>query len=82
MGRGITYIAFRQALKSRRIISGISNVGHWGDNAAEGLFGKIDRERVYRRCYLTPEDAKADACDYINPIVQRRLDAKIKPLDS
>lgn len=86
MGQGITYIAFRQILKNRRIVSGICDVCNCGDNAAEGLFGKLNRERVYRRRYLTPEDARADASDYIerlhNPIIQRRRDAKIKPLDS
>lgn len=59
----------------------MSDVGHCGDNgAAEGFFGKLKRERVYRRRYPTLSEARADAFDCVecfhNPIIQRRLDAQ------
>lgn len=58
----------------------MSAVGHCGDNAAmESFFGMLKRERVYRRRYLTLDDARADGFDYIerfhNPRMRRRLDA-------
>ena len=57
----------------------MSDVGHCGDNAAaEGFFGMIKRERIYRRRYLSLTEACSDVFDYIerfhNPRMQRRLD--------
>ncbi|MCH6483625.1 IS3 family transposase [Pseudoxanthomonas sp. LH2527] len=59
----------------------MSDEGRCGDNAAaEGFFGKLKRERIYRRRYLTLAEARTDTFDYIerfhNPLIQRRLDAK------
>ena len=59
----------------------MSDVGHCGDNAAaEGFFGKLKRERVHRRRYLTLAAARTDVFDYIerfhNQPIQRRLDAQ------
>ena len=53
---------------------------------AEGFFGKLKRERVHRRRYLALAEARADVFGYIerfhNPIIQRRLDARVRPSDS
>jgi putative transposase len=80
-GTQFTRADYQQFLKDHHIISGMSAVGHCGDNAAmEGFFGVLKRERVYRRHYLTMSDARSDVCDYIerlhNPRMQRRLDVK------
>lgn len=80
-GTQFTSADYQQFLKDHHIISSMSAVGHCGDNAAmEGFFGKLKRERVNRRRYVTLADARADVFDYIerfhNPLIQRRLDAK------
>lgn len=56
----------------------MSAVGHCGDNAAcESFFGLLKRERVYRRDYRTPDEARSDVFDYIerfhNPRMRQRL---------
>lgn len=71
---------YQRFLKDHQIICSMSQVGHCGDNAAaEGFFGKLKRERINRRRYLTLASARSDVFDYIerfhNPLVQRRLDA-------
>lgn len=76
-----TSTEYQQFLKDHHIVSSMSDVGHCGDNApAEGFSGKLKRERVHRRRYLTLVDARADVFDYIerfhNPIIQRRLDVR------
>lgn len=80
-GTQFTSAEYQQFLKDHRITSSMSDVGHRGDNAAaEDFFGKLKRERVYRRRYLTLAEARADVFDYIeqfhNPLIQRRLGAK------
>lgn len=80
-GTQFTSAQYQQFLKDHNIVSSMSDVGHCGDNAAaEGFFGKLKRERVHRRRYLTLSAARADVFDYIerfhNPIIQRRLDVK------
>ena len=80
-GTQFTSAEYQQFLKDHHIISSMSDVGHCGDNAAaEGFFGKLKRERIHRRRYLTLDEARADVFDYIerfhNPIIQRRLDAQ------
>jgi putative transposase len=80
-GTQFTSAEYQQFLKDHHIISSMSDVGHCGDNAAaEGFFGKLKRERIHRRRYLTLTQARADVFDYIerfqNPIIQRRLDAQ------
>ena len=56
----------------------MSAVGSCADNAAcEGFFGMLKRERVYRRCYRSHAEARADIFDYIerfyNPNRRRRM---------
>jgi len=56
----------------------MSAVGSCADNAAaEGFFRMLERERVYRRWYLTRAEARTDVFDYIerfyNPRIRRRL---------
>ena len=80
-GTQFTSAEYQQFLKDHHIVSSMSDVGHCGDNAAvEGFFGKLKRERVHRRRYLTLSEACTDVFDYIerfhNPIIQRRLDAQ------
>ncbi len=80
-GTQFTSADYQQFLKDHHVLSSMSAVGHCGDNAAmEGFFGKLKRERVNRRRYLTLAEARADVFDYIerfhNQIIQRRLDAK------
>ena len=58
----------------------MSAVGSCADNAAaEGFFGLLKRERVYRRQYLTRAEARADVFDYIecfhNPRRKRKLES-------
>lgn len=79
-GTQFTSGEYQQFLKDHQIICSMSQVGHCGDNAAaEGFFGKLKRERINRRRYLTLAAARSDVFDYIerfhNPWVQRRLDA-------
>lgn len=80
-GTQFTSAEYQQFLKDHHIISSMSAVGHCADNAAvEGFFGKLKRERVHRRHYVTLAEARADVFDYIerfhNPIIQRRLDVQ------
>ena len=72
---------YQRFLADHHILSSMSAVGHCADNAAaEGFFGMIKRERIYRQRYLTLADARADVFDYIerfhNPRMQRRIDAR------
>ncbi len=80
-GTQFTSAEYQQFLKDHHIVSSMSGVGHCGDNAAaEGFFGKLKRERINRRRYVTLAEARTDVFDYIerfhNPLIQRRLDAK------
>jgi putative transposase len=80
-GTQFTSAEYQQFLADHHIISSMREVGHCGDNAAaEGFFGKLKRERVHRRRYLTLAEARSDVFDYIerfhNPLIQRRLDAR------
>jgi putative transposase len=80
-GTQFTSAEYQHFLKDHHIISSMSDVGHCEDNAAaEGFFGKLKRERVHRRRYLTLAEARTDVFDYIerfhNSLIQRRLDAK------
>lgn len=78
-GTQFTSGEYQRFLADHNIISSMSDVGHCGDNAAaEGFFGMIKRERIYRRRYISLTDARSDVFDYIerfhNPRMQRRLD--------
>jgi putative transposase len=75
LGRNAQYQRF---LRGHNLICSMSAAGSCADNAlAEGFFGMLKRERVNRRRYLTPAEARADVFDYIerfhNPRVRRRL---------
>jgi len=78
--RGSQYTSqkYQQFLEQKNLICSMSAVGHCGDNAAaEGFFGMLKRERVYRRNYRTHAEARLDIFDYIerfyNRIVRRRI---------
>lgn len=78
--RGSQYTSgrYQDFLKQKNLVCSMSAVGHCGDNAAaEGFFGMLKRERVYRRRYRTHEEARQDIFDYIerfyNRIVRRRI---------
>jgi putative transposase len=80
-GTQFTGAEYQQFLKDHRIVSSMSDVGHFGDNAAaEGFFVKPNRVRVYWRRHLTLAEARTDVFDCIerfhNPLIQRRLDTK------
>jgi putative transposase len=69
---------YQRFLRGHNLICSMSAVGSCADNAlAEGFFGMLKRERVNRRRYLTPAEARADVFDYIerfhNPRMRRRL---------
>lgn len=87
--RGTQYTSgdYQRMLKSNRLISSMSAVGHCGDNAAcEGFFGVLKRERVHHRKYRTRDEARADLFDYIerfhNPRMRRRLANQDKKFES
>lgn len=78
-GTQFTSADYQQFLTDHNLTCSMSAVGHCGDNAAaEGFFGLLKRERVNRRHYRTPAEARSDVFDYIerfhNPRMQRRLD--------
>ena len=61
-GTQFTNVEYQQFLKDHRIVSSMSDVGHCGERAAynaaaEGFFGNLKRERVYRRRHLTLAEA-------------------------
>ncbi|MCA9499133.1 MAG: IS3 family transposase [Nitrospirales bacterium] len=57
---------FQVFLKAHGIVSSMSGVGNWYDNAvAESFFGLLKRERVYRRRYQTRAKTRMDMFDYI-----------------
>lgn len=69
---------YQRFLKGHNLTCSMSEVGSCADNAAvEGFFGRLKRERVNRRRYLTRAEARADVFDYIerfhNPRKRRKL---------
>lgn len=57
------YLVFRQR---HGLVSSMSAVVSCADNAAaEGMFTRLERERVNRRSYPTRQEARADVFDYI-----------------
>lgn len=88
--RGAQYTSgdYQRLLRKNQLVSGMSAVGHCGDNAAcEGFFGILKRERVNYRRYRTRDEARSDLFDYIerfhNPRMRRRManqDKKLNPL--
>ena len=58
--------AFQRLLADHGIECSMSRRGDCWDNAAmESFFSTLKQERVYRRCYHTRDEAKADLFDYI-----------------
>lgn len=71
---------YQRFLRGHDIVCSMSAVGSCADNAAaEGFFGLLKRERVNRRHYRTPAEARTDIFDYIerfyNPRRRRELEA-------
>lgn len=69
---------YQRFLTSHNLICSMSAVGSCADNAAaEGFFGLLKRERVYRRQYRTLQEARTDIFDYIerfhNPRMKRKM---------
>ena len=78
-GTQFTSDEYQRFLKGHNLICSMSGVGSCADNAAvEGFFGRLKRERVNRRQYLSRPEARADVFDYIerfhNPLKRRRLE--------
>jgi putative transposase len=66
--QGSQYISeeFQRLLADHHILCSMSRRGDCWDNAAmESFFSTLKQERVYRRCYPTRDEAKADLFDYI-----------------
>ena len=77
-GTQFTSDEYQRFLKGHDLVCSMSAVGSCADNAAaEGFFGRLKRERVNRRRYLTRADARADIFDYIecfhNPRKRRQM---------
>ena len=71
--------AYQRFLKGHNLVCSTSAGGSCADHAAaEGFFGRLKRERVNRRRYLTRAEAQADSFDDIecfhNPRTRRRLE--------
>lgn len=69
---------YQRFLASHNLVCSMSAVGSCADNAAaEGFFGLLKRERVYRRQYRTLQEARTDVFDYIerfhNPRMKRKM---------
>ena len=76
-GTQFTSVAYQDYLKGNRLVSSMSAVGSCADNAAaEGFFGRLKRERVNRRRYVTRREAQNDVFDYIERVhnAERRSD--------
>lgn len=70
---------YQRFLRGHNLISSMSAVGTCADNAAaESFFGVLKRERVNRRQYRSPAEARADVFDYIerfhNPRRRRQME--------
>jgi transposase InsO family protein len=66
--RGSQYCSnyFQKMLKNHGMISSMSRKGNCWDNAvAESFFGSMKTERVFFSNYVTRDEAKRDAVDYI-----------------
>lgn len=66
--RGTQYASedYQAFLADHGLLSSMSAVGSCADNApAEGFFGRLKRERIYRRRYRTHQQARTDVFEYI-----------------
>ena len=80
-GTQFTSDEYQRFLVGHNLTCSMSAVGSCADNAAaESFFGLLKRDRVYRRQYLTREEARADVFDYIerfhNPRMRRRMERR------
>lgn len=80
-GTQFTSADYQRFLKAHNLTCSMSAVGSCADNAAaEGFFGLLKRDRVYRRRYRTRAEARADVFDYIerfhNPRMRRRVERR------
>jgi len=80
-GTQFTSDEYQRFLVGHNLTCSVSAVGSCADNAAaESFFGLLKRDRVYRRQYLTREEARADVFDYIerfhNPRMRRRMERR------
>ena len=65
-GTQFTSEDYQAFLADHGLVSSMSAVGSCADNAAaEGFFGRLKRERVNRRRYVTRAEARADVFEYI-----------------
>lgn len=72
---------YQRFLAGHNLTGSMTAVHHCGDDAAaEGFFGMLKRERVYRRRYRTLAEARTDVFDYIdrfhNPRIRQRVAAE------
>jgi len=73
--RGSQYTSddFRGELTKHGIECSMSGIGNCYDNAVvESFFGVLKRERVNRRRYLNPDEARADIFHYIEVFYNRK----------
>ncbi|HNP28082.1 MAG: DDE-type integrase/transposase/recombinase [Nitrospira sp.] len=73
--RGVQYTAagFQAFLNTLGIVSSMSGVGNCYDNdVAERFFGVLKRERVYRRHYPTPAEARKNILNYSERFYNRQ----------
>ena len=65
-GTQLTSEDYQAFLADHGLVSSMSAVGSCADNAAaEGFFGRLKRERVNRRRYVTRAEARSDVFEYI-----------------
>ena len=64
---------FQRLLDAQGIICSMSKRGDCWDNAAmESFFSSLKIERIYRKKYVTREEARADVFDYIEMFYNAR----------
>ncbi len=72
-GSQYTSEAFQRLLVDHGIQCSMSGQGNCFDNACvESFFATLKRERVYRRCYRSRAEARADLFDYIEVFYNRQ----------
>jgi len=68
-GTQFTSVIYQDYLAEHGLVSSMSAVGSCADNAAaEGFFGRLKRERVNRRRYITRREVQTDVFDYIERV--------------
>ena len=73
-GRQLRSGDYQSYLKANALVCSMSALGLCGGNdACEGFFGMVKRERIYRMSYPTLHAAKADVFEYIERLHNRRM---------